>query len=310
MPKDVQYIFYNQFDWTFKTCNKCRQVYPKHKLFFSKHPSTSDGYHYCKQCFSNTFQRIINNENNDRLKLSAFIFKKEISGNGYVICANCLNLIENNIELFARGKCRSCNGIKRLDSLYPENLKLAKEGKKKCVYCLDIKDFSLFKSDKNKLYQWCLDCEDIAKNRKREYDKEYLQSNLKSKREYYKKWKLQGGNSIRKINEQKRRSIKNNLLHDFTNNDWHDCLNYFNNSCAYCGMSTEESFKVFNISLHQEHVIPVSKGGDYTRLNIIPSCNSCNSVKNNRSFDKFFEIHVPFTQERYDNIKKYFNLLN
>jgi 5-methylcytosine-specific restriction endonuclease McrA len=37
-----------------------------------------------------------------------------------------------------------------------------------------------------------------------------------------------------------------------------------------------------NTVLHQEHHIPVAKGGGYTPNNILPACQSCNLSKGSR----------------------------
>ncbi|MCK4464389.1 MAG: HNH endonuclease [Bacteroidales bacterium] len=34
----------------------------------------------------------------------------------------------------------------------------------------------------------------------------------------------------------------------------------------------------------KDHVIPISKGGDNTKENIVPACQSCNSKKFNKIF--------------------------
>jgi 5-methylcytosine-specific restriction endonuclease McrA len=61
----------------------------------------------------------------------------------------------------------------------------------------------------------------------------------------------------------------------FTPSQWKKALAYFDNSCAYCGTKLTK--------VHQEHFIPLSKGGGYTRDNIVPSCPKCNLRKGNRN---------------------------
>lgn len=43
--------------------------------------------------------------------------------------------------------------------------------------------------------------------------------------------------------------------------------------CAYCRASDE--------SLQRDCVLPVSRGGRYTLLNVVPACRSCNTSKCN-----------------------------
>jgi 5-methylcytosine-specific restriction endonuclease McrA len=51
-------------------------------------------------------------------------------------------------------------------------------------------------------------------------------------------------------------------------------------TCAYCGFSYGEH------SLSRDHIIPLSKGGTDTWMNVVTSCISCNNYKGNDSLDK------------------------
>lgn len=68
----------------------------------------------------------------------------------------------------------------------------------------------------------------------------------------------------------KARSVLNGSPAGFTRRDWLHVLSDFNNRCAYCGQEKK---------LSQDHFVPVTKGGGYTKNNIVPSCHSCNSKK-------------------------------
>ncbi len=61
-----------------------------------------------------------------------------------------------------------------------------------------------------------------------------------------------------------------NLRNDLTYKQWKFACEWFEDRCAYCGA------KVF---LTEDHLVPISKGGPRTALNIIPACSSCNSSK-------------------------------
>lgn len=64
-------------------------------------------------------------------------------------------------------------------------------------------------------------------------------------------------------------------VNDFTAAEWREVLTDFNNACAYC-LTT-------GVPLQQEHMQPISKGGDHTRSNIVPACGPCNMRKGTRS---------------------------
>ena len=114
-----------------------------------------------------------------------------------------------------------------------------------------------------------------------------------------KKWKAlnpERKSALDRKATHKRRSMIRGLVYTFTPNHWQQCLTHFNHQCAYCG-STE--------SLEQEHVIPVSRGGQYTPDNIIPACRSCNASKNNKIMQDWFTQHESYSVERMANILKY-----
>jgi 5-methylcytosine-specific restriction endonuclease McrA len=58
---------------------------------------------------------------------------------------------------------------------------------------------------------------------------------------------------------------------DFTLADWRALKAQYLGRCAYCG-------EVPRI-MTQDHVVPLAKGGDHTRANIVPACVPCNSAK-------------------------------
>jgi 5-methylcytosine-specific restriction endonuclease McrA len=82
----------------------------------------------------------------------------------------------------------------------------------------------------------------------------------------------------------------------FTPVDWLNCLNSFNNECAYCG-------SIGNLT--QEHVVPIIKGGTHDPCNIVPACNSCNTSKNSKDLEEWYHKQIFFTQERLNKIKAY-----
>ena len=74
-------------------------------------------------------------------------------------------------------------------------------------------------------------------------------------------------------NKAKRRAKERNIISTLTFQEWEDVLIEFNHKCAYCNNKTE---------LVKEHIIPISKGGNNIRENVVPSCGICNSKKGNK----------------------------
>jgi len=99
----------------------------------------------------------------------------------------------------------------------------------------------------------------------------------------------------------RRRTRKLALSATLTINQWEIIKNEFNNCCAYCGKEKP---------LAQEHFLALSKGGEYTINNIIPSCKNCNSSKSNRDFKKWYKNYKHYNKKRESKILKYLHYNN
>lgn len=60
--------------------------------------------------------------------------------------------------------------------------------------------------------------------------------------------------------------------HDLTDEQWLALAAAWN-GCAYCGAADRP--------LQRDCVLPISRGGRYTLLNVVPACGSCNASKCN-----------------------------
>ena len=67
------------------------------------------------------------------------------------------------------------------------------------------------------------------------------------------------------------------IINTLTSNEWLGILKKYYWRCAYCG----KEFDLFNRPT-RDHIIPISKGGDNVKENIVPACKSCNSKKYNK----------------------------
>lgn len=88
----------------------------------------------------------------------------------------------------------------------------------------------------------------------------------------YKKWYVKNQPALREASLRRRELYG---ASEFTQEDWNSILDYFNYSCAYCLR--------LDVELTMDHMVPVSRGGEHTKENIVPSCKSCNSTKGDRS---------------------------
>lgn len=97
-------------------------------------------------------------------------------------------------------------------------------------------------------------------------------------------------NSWRKRNPEKsvlqtnrRRALRyENESFRLTDIDMVDRVNKQNKCCFWCGKKLD--------NYHVDHVIPISKGGRHSIGNIVISCPSCNSIKNNK-FPVYFKLY-------------------
>lgn len=97
---------------------------------------------------------------------------------------------------------------------------------------------------------------------------------------------------------QRRKSIKRCLPCCFADEQWEECKEYFNNTCAYCGNSGK---------LTQDHFVPIISGGEYTKNNIVPACSSCNSSKSDNYYFEWYPKQPFYSKKRHNRIMKYLN---
>jgi 5-methylcytosine-specific restriction endonuclease McrA len=75
-------------------------------------------------------------------------------------------------------------------------------------------------------------------------------------------------------NAAKTRAKRNNIEGSYTPKEWISLKEYFNCRCLRCGRHETELSR----PLQQDHVIPVSKGGNNWIDNIQPLCCDCNGM--------------------------------
>lgn len=137
--------------------------------------------------------------------------------------------------------------------------------------------------------QWCQD----HKEHRKDYCKQYHLDHKKERNEYGEQWRLINREKICKRQKQylqtkagkannqrghsKRKAREKNIINTLTAEEWIDILKKYKFRCAYCG----KEFTLFDRET-RDHVIPISKGGDNIKENIVPACKSCNSKKKNK----------------------------
>jgi hypothetical protein len=66
-----------------------------------------------------------------------------------------------------------------------------------------------------------------------------------------------------------------------------------NSTCLYCGN------KLTMKNATADHIIPISKGGNNSQVNMIVCCKSCNEERGNIKFEKY----LAYKNSKYKNIK-------
>ncbi|MDU1313944.1 MAG: HNH endonuclease [Clostridium septicum] len=183
---------------------------------------------------------------------------------------------ENHEEDLRRKKEWYTNTKNRIEERTKKQLTLGYKVCNKCNKELEIKKYR--ERPNGGFYSVCRECEN-------KYNK------------YYRKENPDTYKAIHSITEQRRRKMAKKVISTFNNSDWKQCKEYFNNECAYCGRSLK--------NLTQDHLIPLSKGGNYTKNNIIPVCRNCNSKKHNKDFFTWYKEQNFYSKERENKIVKY-----
>ncbi len=60
------------------------------------------------------------------------------------------------------------------------------------------------------------------------------------------------------------------VVHDLTDAQWSALVDAWG-GCAYCGVKAGR--------LQKDCMLPVSRGGRYTIMNVVPTCGTCNASK-------------------------------
>lgn len=172
-------------------------------------------------------------------------------------------------------------------------------------------------NNKDRISQYHSKYQEINKEQHRIHSKKYADNNSDKIREYRNKNKDYIKIYLRKYRKSergkmaafrgrtKRRSTENTIIEKgiISSEEWSNCKNYFDNCCCYCGKPMKR--------VEREHFTPISKGGESNVTNILPSCRSCNSSKNNSDFYKWYSSRKDiFSIQRLEKIYTYMKIVS
>lgn len=105
---------------------------------------------------------------------------------------------------------------------------------------------------------------------------------------------------VKQYNENRRH--KN---HKITKQAWMKCKDYFDNSCAYCGITESEHKQLYsNKGLHKEHI---DHEGSPELDNCVPACYRCNSTKWIYPMEEWYRQQEFFSDKKLAKIYKWIN---
>lgn len=212
--------------------------------------------------------------------------------------------MECNTEMPVK-QCKKCGLEKPATSEYFDKAKTCRDGlRSRCKDCGKAYRKGFYKEYNEKNL-------DIVRERNRNYTKENREKINQIKREKYKnnhEYILRVSKEHRDKNrekyrmyyarsEHKRRARESALVSTLTLEQWLRSIEYFDNKCVYCLKEPEK--------LTKDHFIPVSKGGEYSKDNIVPCCFSCNSSKNNKDFFRWYPSQDFFSVEAEKKILRF-----
>lgn len=149
-----------------------------------------------------------------------------------------------------------------------------------------------------------------------EYKKEWVKNNPEKHQGYIDKFHSEKKNQY-KIQQKDWRQNNKDVMSEharryreekqfkISNKEWERCKDYFNYTCAYCGISENEAQKLYDKGLHKEHAM--NKGSN-DLSNCLPSCTRCNSSKYTEDYTYWYtEDNSIYNDERLKLISDWLN---
>ena len=201
---------------------------------------------------------------------------KLIDNVDYKLCRLCEEWLPSNTEYFYKNKSSKIDGLHSW-----------------CKKCSTKKSLKWKAENPEKVVEYRRDLKERDPDRVRATRKKSYNKNKEREQMRVRQWQRDNKDRIREYNLN--RSNKN---HDITEQEWLDCLEFFNHSCAYCGINEFDILKEQGQLLHKEHV---EHNGVNDITNCVPACRSCNSRKWEFEFSEWYTPKNPSYSKRREN---------
>lgn len=207
---------------------------------------------------------------------------KEIDGQLYKLCKICEEWFPCTEEYFYKKKSSKKDGV----SSY-------------CRKCEIQKTMKWGQANRDKMRGY------YRKNNQTEVTKQRKYLFVKYQREsgYRKEWELNNKDKLKEYREFR----ESHKTHTILTKEWISCKEYFNNTCAYCGLPLDKHYNKVSgeiklTDFHKEHV---NHEGENDLSNCVPSCKLCNSSKHNNTLEDWYPKQEFFNEHRLNKIHKW-----
>lgn len=170
--------------------------------------------------------------------------------------------------------CNFCGESKSLSEYYFQK-KINKDGEESiyyqptCKVCVKKKS-AKWQSEHKERHNACCR-KQYAENRHDRRNRDKANTVKSRERGVFLEWQRNNKDKIKQYAENRK-----SKQHSISTKEWKRCLEFFDDSCAYCGLSNKEHKEKYKKSLHKEHVDPNGSNGI---SNCVPACIRCNSSK-------------------------------
>jgi 5-methylcytosine-specific restriction endonuclease McrA len=194
------------------------------------------------------------------------------------ICVSCLKRKELHGEVSEK-LCPACAEIKSSSEFHKNSL--SPDGLSgNCKKCANAKSKTWREENHDRFLYYLRIWQKENRDQLVKGCRQYYQDNIEHCKAVSRKWAKEHPQEVRVMQQRRRSREMNAEIVDLTAEQWMEILESYEYRCAYCGEIKK---------LTQDHVIPASRGGNYTKSNIVCACRSCNSSKNDKTVEEWIK---------------------